>query len=1057
MGKRTKTTLVIGAVIILLSSLAGAVYTVFNKKKSAPVVGEIGKIFFADIDPEHISRTEIRTMYADNELLLVTDSNTDYSEVEKLVGNYDAEIVGWIEKTGDYQIRFSEAYTEEELMAKASELEKNELIISAYINAIVVSAPTSDDSFSTVNVGDEWRSDLKNSTDCKGKSWGLEAINAPAAWSILNENQDKINPVRVGVIDEGFDESHDDLKFAEVFYNKTSAEKKSHGTHVAGIMAARSDNNEGICGVYPYGMYNNNSNLYVASVYGADEYLNKADSIMRLKCYLAELILRNVKVINYSMGWDYDVEIEVFGRKEYIQYVEGLSLSVADFLDRFIEKGYDFIIVSGANNHANAEFVKMKKDEKGKYYASSDGDIYEVYADLMLPLLKYVKIDDQQENVNGSQIYKSTDNIDSKYASCFNSIDSSEYPEVYKRIIVVGALNNRMNPSNFSNKGARTDIYAPGGQNGIIEELFPSGRKILSALPNSTYGYANGTSMAAPHVSGVAAMVWSLNNDLTGADVKRILMDNTNSRCTTVKMVDAEAAVRAALNYVPGSKQQVYESSAVPENGVVSSIVVEKGYESNKIEGAAVFAASKNGDPYSTMTDNLGHFELILPEGEYDIVISKPGYRDYIWKDIKIKNEDADFLPDFTRLEPVFKWVVEPSVEADDIISADAEYITSEYSMTSQEYNHALSNYALIKKGGKYGIIDYAGNYSAPVDFDYGGILYTGDISVHNNGQEIKSVIISSNGTIKKDIPAGLGYIGTAYYYDGDSVFWYGSGTGAFTNDYNVAVQYGEKGDYNAINVSKEYGIADKNGLVVPIEYDDAYMHTGNSIIALKKNGVWTFFNKEGKSILTDCEPFPSNQYSSDPWGEHGLLSAPPYPYAPTGGYIPAKIGGKCGYYDVEGNEVIPCGTFEDVRPVHNDLAWVKRNGKWGVISISGEGMPDRSEKKEITENEFSMAEYAGCYSAKDCNIVLELAYDNDIASIDITFTNPTGTRVSQNHYEGTVTDNHLTFTADDGFGINSFTLDFEDGTIILNANCIECTTGIWTIPELTDIVLVSK
>ncbi len=27
--------------------------------------------------------------------------------------------------------------------------------------------------------------DLKNSSDCKGKSWGIEIINAPKAWELL--------------------------------------------------------------------------------------------------------------------------------------------------------------------------------------------------------------------------------------------------------------------------------------------------------------------------------------------------------------------------------------------------------------------------------------------------------------------------------------------------------------------------------------------------------------------------------------------------------------------------------------------------------------------------------------------------------------------------------------------------------------------------------------------------------------------------------------------------------------------------------------------------------
>lgn len=58
------------------------------------------------------------------------------------------------------------------------------------------------------------------------------------------------------------------------------------------------------------------------------------------------------------------------------------------------------------------------------------------------------------------------------------------------------------------------------------------------------------------------------------------------------------------------------------------------------------------------------------------------------------------------------------------------------------------------------------------------------------------------------------------------------------------------------------------------------------------------------------------------------------YPFLSSNGYIPVKINGQCGYYDTQGNEIIPCGTFEEVRPVHNGLAWVKKDGKWGVIKL---------------------------------------------------------------------------------------------------------------------------
>jgi Mg-chelatase subunit ChlD len=61
----------------------------------------------------------------------------------------------------------------------------------------------------------------------------------------------------------------------------------------------------------------------------------------------------------------------------------------------------------------------------------------------------------------------------------------------------------------------------------------------------------DGTSMAAPHVSGVAGLVFAANPNLTGAEVKKILLASTNGRFYYTGgysgMIDAEAAVIYAL------------------------------------------------------------------------------------------------------------------------------------------------------------------------------------------------------------------------------------------------------------------------------------------------------------------------------------------------------------------------------------------------------------------------------------------------------------------------------------------------------------------------------
>jgi len=76
------------------------------------------------------------------------------------------------------------------------------------------------------------------------------------------------------------------------------------------------------------------------------------------------------------------------------------------------------------------------------------------------------------------------------------------WPAEYEPVIAVGAMNATMSRSSYSNYGNWVDICAPGGDSGIDPMIY-------STLPGGKYGYLQGTSMACPHVSGVAALLVS--------------------------------------------------------------------------------------------------------------------------------------------------------------------------------------------------------------------------------------------------------------------------------------------------------------------------------------------------------------------------------------------------------------------------------------------------------------------------------------------------------------------------------------------------------------------
>ena len=153
----------------------------------------------------------------------------------------------------------------------------------------------------------------------------------------------------------------------------------------------------------------------------------------------------------------------------------------------------------------------------------------------------------------------------------------SEYSYGYScsgRVISVGALNADGSRTTFSNYGQNSvSIYAPGSD---ILSTFPvhicesicsksdsqlneTELEIKSDHVATGYHYMSGTSMAAPHVTGVAALLKSIKYDLTAAQLKTAIINGSDvitietptGEAQTVKKLNAYKAVKYVLdNYV---------------------------------------------------------------------------------------------------------------------------------------------------------------------------------------------------------------------------------------------------------------------------------------------------------------------------------------------------------------------------------------------------------------------------------------------------------------------------------------------------------------------------
>ena len=100
-----------------------------------------------------------------------------------------------------------------------------------------------------------------------------------------------------------------------------------------------------------------------------------------------------------------------------------------------------------------------------------------------------------------------------------NTDISPHYPVSYTslNIISVAAIDKNDNICYFSNYGVNSvDVAAPGAS-------------IYSTLPGSRYGYMQGTSMAAPYVSGLAGLIKSFRPDLDALQVKYTILNNVDA------------------------------------------------------------------------------------------------------------------------------------------------------------------------------------------------------------------------------------------------------------------------------------------------------------------------------------------------------------------------------------------------------------------------------------------------------------------------------------------------------------------------------------------------
>lgn len=282
--------------------------------------------------------------------------------------------------------------------------------------------------------------------------WNLKKNNLERAWNTTHSKG-----ILIAVIDTGVDYEHEDLKGVVIkgknfiFNNDDPMDDQGHGTHVAGILGAVTNNGVGISGV-SWG-----ARILAIKACDRDGNCNTSDVSQAIK-YAVD---NGAKVINISIAGPGSC------RGTY-----------SDILSYAQSRGV--FVVSAAGNGQN-------------------GTGQGVSADNQIP------------------------------ASCEN-------------VLGVGSLTINDTSSTFSNYGNRVRIAAPGGQSPC--ELSSC---ILSTSLDDKYSLRSGTSMAAPQVSGLAALILSYNSTLTSNEVISCIIrgaDNINTQKPVGPKMNTAASLR---------------------------------------------------------------------------------------------------------------------------------------------------------------------------------------------------------------------------------------------------------------------------------------------------------------------------------------------------------------------------------------------------------------------------------------------------------------------------------------------------------------------------------
>ena len=373
--------------------------------------------------------------------------------------------------------------------------------------------------------------------------------------------------VNIGIIDAGFDTDHPEFDGRISFPNERLAGRNNQDYHGCHVAGIIGANrNNGV------GIAGICDNSQLICVDWHPELLQFWNTELAVFFGLSEIVKAGAKVVNLSLGTSGSKNTD--GNSFWDEFIVSAALSI--MMSSLLSKGYDFVAVQSAGN-GDYFGEPMNAEYNGHFAALWEGNII--------------------------------------------TIGGISAQDILDRIIIVACADNNGNgsytQSDFTNVGSAVTIAAPGSD-------------IYSCSTDAGYEYLSGTSMAAPIVTGVASLVWSVNSSFTGSQVKEIVCSSTEAVAEINEdyeyvyevdlmeypMVNAKLAVEEAIRRTDSTVGTV-SGKVIGDN--VSEIVYNGKSHTIFSDGTYSFVAS-SGSGVAKILDNngneIGSFDVAVEVGK---------------------------------------------------------------------------------------------------------------------------------------------------------------------------------------------------------------------------------------------------------------------------------------------------------------------------------------------------------------------------------------------------------------------------------------------------------